>query len=222
MNTSTFLRSLGGRIVITVVIAIAITLVVCIFVLRSTMAGLILSDLESEMRGVLPQAESVTNSVGDLSKDGAFDYEKLSGELGKVGKENYKGTLFFRTVPVVAAWDVIKKSTDGTTMKFRIVHDYPRIKSNEPSNDLERRILCELKDPAKKEVFITESHSGMIAYGRSIVMSQSCTACHGVPATSKSRDGRDVFGFQMEGWKSGDRQGSIALRCRSATSTIRS
>jgi chromosome segregation ATPase len=42
-------------------------------------------------------------------------------------------------------------------------------------------------------------------------MSESCMACHGNPANSRTGNGKDVLGFQMEGWKAGDRQGAYIL-----------
>lgn len=36
-------------------------------------------------------------------------------------------------------------------------------------------------------------------------------ACHGNPATSPSGNGRDVLGFQMEGWKPGEHHGAYIL-----------
>ena len=192
-------------------VGIVVTLLVCIFVLRATMRTQISTDIEGRMRGVLLQAESMTNSVGDLSRDGAFDYPKLTAELQKVDPSRVKETTFFRTVPVVAAWQAIKSAIDGTSMEFQISRDGARNKKNEPQTELQRRILTALNDNATREVFIEDRGAGLIAYARPIVMSESCMGCHGDPATSRSGDGKDPLGYRMENWKTGERRGAYIL-----------
>ena len=206
-----YFRSLGGRIVSIIVVALVLTLVISLFVLRSSVQKSVLHGLEQEMRSILVQAESTTDSIGDLAMKGAFDYKSLQEELQKVGKANYRQTLFYQTVPVVAAWEAIRRATDGTPLKFRIARDNPRNPENAPQTPLERQLLQELDNPSVKEVFTVDYDAGLIAYARPVIMSQSCMQCHGDPATSRTGDGKDLLGFQMENWKPGDRQGAYIL-----------
>ena len=146
-----------------------------------------------------------------MAQAGAFNYAELARELEIKGKENYRDTTFYKTVPVVAAWEAIRKTIEGTDTKFRIVRDNPRNKDNLPKTELERRVLDAVEKEGKSEVFIEDKEAGVFAYARPVIMSESCMACHGNPANSRTGNGKDVLGFQMEGWKAGDRRGAYIL-----------
>ena len=204
-------NSLGGRIILTVALGILITLATCLYVIYARTTFIIEDDLKDEMHGILVQAESTTDSIGELAHDGAFNYEELAKELAVKGKENYRDTTFYKTVPVVAAWTAVRKAIEGTPMQFRIVRDKPRNSDNAPKSDFDRKLLNAVDGEGKNEIFLVDREAGMIAYARPVIMSKSCLACHGNPANSKTGDGRDILGFQMEGWKEGDRRGAYVL-----------
>ena len=206
-----FLASLGGRILLIIVLAIVLTLGATLIVIHNRYLTFSKSDTEKELRNLLIQAESTTDSIGNLAQAGAFNYAELSKELETKGKENYRDTTFYKTVPVVAAWEAIRKTIEGTDTKFRIVRDNPRNKENLPKTELERRILDAVDKEGKSEIFIEDKEAGVFAYARPVIMSESCMACHGNPANSRTGDGKDVLGFQMEGWKAGDRRGAYVL-----------
>lgn len=206
-----FFSSLGGKILMTVSLAILLTLGVSLWVIHSRTHDIVLHDVEEEMRSILIQAESTTDSIGDLAQAGAFDYAELARELETKGKENYKQTLFYRTVPVVAAWDAVRAAIKGTPIDFRIVRDNPRNKENVPQTDLDRQLLQAVEKDGKPFAFVEDRKSGLIAYARPVVMSESCMSCHGNPAKSTTGDGKDLLGFQMENWKPGDKRGAYIL-----------
>ena len=122
------LSSLGGRILTVVVLGIILTLTASLYVIHHRITEVVFADMESKMRSTLVQAESTTDSIGELAQDGAFNYAQLAGELQTKGKENYRETVFYKTVPVVAAWAAVRKSIEGTSTQFRIVRDNPRNK----------------------------------------------------------------------------------------------
>ena len=205
------LSSLGGRILLIVFAGIVLTAAACLFVIYHRTSLIVSKDIEKEMRTILVQAESTTDSIGALAQSGAFDYAKLAQEVETKGKENYRETLFYRTVPVVASWDAIRKAIEGTPIQFRIVRDAPRNKENTPKTELERRLLNAVEKEGKSEVFVEDRETGLIAYARPVIMSESCMTCHGNPANSRTGDGKDLLGFQMEGWKAGERRGAYVL-----------
>jgi len=204
-------NSIGGRILLIVALGILLTLSTCLYVIYERTQYTIRHALELEMRTILIQAEATTDSIGAMAQAGAFDYEKLTQELRAKGKDNYKDTTFYKTVPVVAAWDSVAKAIEGTPIKFHIVRDEARNKANLPDTNLDRKLLKQVESEGKDEVFVTDYENGLIAYARPIIMSQSCMACHGNPANSVTGDGKDVLGFQMENWKPGDRRGAYVL-----------
>ena len=204
-------RSLGGRIVLIVISGIVLTLATCLWVLHSKASSIIRDDVENEMKALLVQVESTTDSIGELGQLGAFNYAEMAKELEEKGKENYRNTTFYKTVPVVAAWTAVRKAIEGTPISFRIVREQPRNPDNAPKSSLDRQILDAVGKDGKNEVYLEDSESGVIAYARPVIMSKSCMSCHGNPANSRTGDGRDVLGFQMEGWKEGDRRGAYVL-----------
>ena len=203
--------SLGGRILTIVVLGIVLTLAASLYVIYHRITAIVYYEMEHDMRATLVQAESTTDSIGELAKDGAFNYAQLAGELQTKGKENYRETLFYKTVPVVAAWEAVRKSIEGSSTTFRIVRDNPRNKENLPKSELDRKLLNAVEKEGKPEVFIVDRESGVVAYARPVVMSQSCMSCHGSPSKSPTGDGKDLLGFQMENWNPGERRGAYVL-----------
>lgn len=204
-------NSIGGRILLTVALGILLTLATCLFVIYERTRETVNKALELEMHTILVQAEATTDSIGEMVQAGAFDYEKLTQELRAKGRDNYKDTTFYKTVPVVAAWDSVAKAIEGTQIKFHIIRDEARNKDNLPDTKLDRELLKQVENEGKDEVYVIDKESGLIALARPVIMSQSCMSCHGNPANSPTGDGKDVLGFQMENWKPGERRGAYVL-----------
>ena len=205
------LSSIGGRILTIVVLGIVLTLAASLYVIHHRITEIVYDGMEHEMHAILVQAKSTTDSIGELAQDGAFNYAQLTGELQTKGKENYRETVFYKTIPVVAAWAAVRKSIEGTTTQFRIVRDNPRNKENLPKSDLDRKLLNAVEKEGKPEVFVVDREAGVVAYARPVIMSQSCMACHGSPSKSPTGDGKDLLGFQMENWNPGERRGAYVL-----------
>jgi methyl-accepting chemotaxis protein len=161
-----FLASLGGRILLVISLAIVLTLTAALFVIHNRYLSFSKEDTEKELKSLLVQAESTTDSIGHLAEACAFNYTDLARELEAKGRDNYRDTTFYKTVPVVAAWEAIKKTIEGTDTKFRIVRDSPRNKENLPKSELERRILNAVEKEGKSEIFIEDKDAGVFAYGR--------------------------------------------------------
>ena len=204
-------NSIGGKILLIVTLGILLTLATSLYVIYQRTVETVSHGLELEMRSILVQAEATTDSIGEMAQAGAFDYAKLTQEVKEKGKENYKDTTFYKTVPVVAAWTAVGRAIEGTPIKFHIVRNDPRNKSNVPDTDLDRQLLKQVENEGKDEVFVLDDKAGVIAYARPIIMSQSCMSCHGNPANSVTGDGKDILGFQMENWKPGERRGAYIL-----------
>ena len=205
------LSSIGGRILLIVTLGILLTLATSLYVIYNRTVHIVTHDIEEEMRTILVQAESTTDSIGELAQDGAFNYPELIKELEAKGQENYRDTVFYKTVPVVAAWAAVRKAIEGTPIEFRIVRDNPRNKENSPKTELDRLLLNSVESEGKNNIFVEDRKAGLLAYARPVIMSESCMACHGNPANSRSGDGKDILGFQMENWKAGDRRGAYVL-----------
>ena len=134
-------RTLRARVLGVVVLAIALTSCAGAWVIYDRTYELVTGALHEKMRSMLVQAESTTDSMSALVQGQAFDYERLTAELEAKGRSNYRDTIFYQTVPVVASWTAIRKSIEGSAITFRIVRENPRNLDNAPANAFERRIL---------------------------------------------------------------------------------
>jgi methyl-accepting chemotaxis protein len=208
---SVIFRTLGGRILGIVLMAILLTLAAGVGVIYDRTEHIVSAGLEEKMRAMLVQAESTTDSMGLLVEAKAFDYARLAQELEAKGASNYRDTTFYQTVPVVASWAAIRKSIEGTPIGFRIVRDQPRNQTNAPVNGFEREILDAVQQPGATSFFVVNREVGLIAYARPVRMSKSCMLCHGDPKTSQFGNGKDILGFDMEGWKPGETHGAYIL-----------
>lgn len=158
------LQSLSARIVLIVSFGIIVTVTAGLVIESQTIKKQVLHSLHEEMRMVLNSAQSTTESIGDLAQAGAFNYQELSRELAEKGPENFRDTLLYKTIPVVAAWEAIRQSIKGTPIEFRIVRAKPRNLENTPRTDLERQALAEVSKSGVKDFFIEDDSAGLIAY----------------------------------------------------------
>jgi methyl-accepting chemotaxis protein len=64
------------------------------------------------------------------------------------------------------------------------------------------------------EYFAVDEKANEVLYARPILLSSDCLMCHGDGANSPSKNGKDMLGFRMEGWREGDRHGAFLLRAK--------
>ena len=179
----------------------------CLFIQRQVIIDQNVELQHRAMKGLVVEGESVRESVAELAIRGAFDYGALKDELAT--HKNYRDSVIYKTIPVVAAWEAISAAAEEEGFHFRVVREAPRNPENAPT-PYEAEILQELTH-ADDEFFKVDREAGLITYAKPIVMSADCLTCHGDPANSPRGDGRDIVGFPMEGWKAGDIRGAFFL-----------
>src|ERR1019366_4084016 len=119
----------------------------------------------------------------------------------------------YKTVPVVAAWDSITEVARKEGYEFRVAAHNPRNSTNAPRPD-EERMLSLMESDKVPDYFAVDEKANEILYARPIILSADCLGCHGDPANSPSRNGKDILGFRREGWRDGDRHGIFLLRAK--------
>lgn len=164
--------------------------------------------IAAQMRIALEEAESARDSIADLRARGAFDMDRLRQDASGAG--DYRGTVLYRTVPVVAAWETLRRTAAQEGFEFRVVREKPRNPANAP-DEAERRILAALAD-GRQEYFAEDKQAGKLVLARPVRLTRDCLACHGDPASSPRGDGRDALGFPMEGWREGEIRGAFILK----------
>jgi methyl-accepting chemotaxis protein len=166
--------------------------------------------IRDSMSAVLIDAESARESTSRLHELNAFDKPALLAELQRVGRENYRQSAIYRTIPVVAAWNSAQKVAKEKGYDFRVVRENPRNPINAPT-PAEVKVLRSLETPGTKEYFEVDEDRNVLVYARPVGMTQDCLFCHGDPANSPNKDGRDILGFPMENWRAGDIRGGFVL-----------
>lgn len=162
------------------------------------------------MRGIIDSAEHTRAMQAKFFEKGAFDMKGLLGQLEKVGIANFRQTTLYHAIPVVAAWETGEETAKKNGCSFRVVRETPRNKNNIPTAN-ESRVLHEMEKAGTKEFVQVDRTNDCLVVARPIILTQDCLMCHGDPATSSSKDGKDILGFTMEGWKEGEVRGAFIL-----------
>ena len=165
--------------------------------------------IRDDMRAVILGAENARQSVAGMRAAQVFDEAALKEDLKRAS--DYKQAKIFRTVPVVAGWNSIADVAAKEGYEFRVPARDPRNPKNKPLPD-EERILSRLENENMAEYFEVDEQSNTVIYARPIVLSSDCLICHGAPALSPTKDGKDMLGLRMEGWREGERHGMFLLR----------
>ena len=163
---------------------------------------------ENAMRNLVLSAESTRESVSQLNAGGAFNRKSLVREVRLTS--DFRATRFYKTIPVIAAIQAIQSAADKEGYTFRTPSAHPRNPKNAPTSD-EEQILAQLAQTQAPEYFAVNREKNEMVYARPIHLGEDCMQCHGVP-TAANKNGKDIFGFPMEGWKPGEMHGAFLLR----------
>ncbi len=202
---------LGTKIILAAIGAIALTLTATLLVQKHVIEQQGIRMTLDTMRAAIVEAENVRSSVSELGERGAFDREKLLAEYRKSG--DLQGSTLYRTIPVVAAWEAIARAADEAGFEFRVTKNQARNAKNNPTA-AEKEILARLERGDLPEYVDVDHNAGIITYARPIKLTADCLACHGDPKNSLTKDGKDVLGYPMENWKSGEVHGAFVLKAK--------
>ena len=162
-------------------------------------------------KGLLNQAEGVRDFVA--SQGGLREYMELLIEKYPNGKfPDAEKKALMRRVPIVAAMETAKKQAEISGYEFRVFSDHARRQENQ-ANPKELEILKKFRADPKLEQLEEEIDEQLILY-RPVRLSeaQGCLICHGDPATSPWKNGKDILGYPMEDRKDGYLHGVFAIK----------
>jgi methyl-accepting chemotaxis protein len=188
--------------------AVAITAVAGLLVERSVVRRQSMDLARNAMQGIVLAAESTRASVGSMNASGDFDRAALLAEARK--SSDFRATRLYGTIPIVAAWRSVQHVADKQGYEFRTPSHDPRNVKNTPTAD-EEKIPATLA-ATKQDYFGVDEARNQMVYARSITLTTECMPCHGDPATSLTKNGKDPVGFRMEGWREGEVHGAFLLR----------
>ena len=205
---------ISTKLIISSVLAVAVTAAVCLVIQRNNIRKQGIDLTHAAMRSTLLGAENVRDTLSKLNKAQAFDHEKLLKEFKASG--DLHSSSIYKTVPVVAAWDSIRTVAKEQGYDFRIPKNQARNKDNLPTAE-EADLLRVLESGSQDEYFKIDTARNEIVYARPIMLTADCLGCHGDPKNSPTGDGKDMLGFQMENWRTGEIHGAFVLRSKLET-----
>ncbi len=170
------------------------------------------NELRSLMSSIIQQAETVTTNVDELNAKGAFNYTALARNLATLQPGQYRDSVMYGTIPVVAGWESVKGVAQTKGLMF-LTPSRPDLSARNPQNHSDEfgeafRVLAS----GRREYFAEDPATNTLILARSVRLTAGCLSCHGDPGTSTTHDGRDPLGFQMENLRAGDLKGAFVLK----------
>jgi methyl-accepting chemotaxis protein len=143
-----------------------------------------------------------------------WDYGIFSPSFLKEWSEKGESEKVFSTIPVVTAWESAMSKCEEGGYQFHVPALEPRNPENLP-NELQREALKQIKNQNLEEYHVLNEETNSVHYFRPVLLSDSCLACHGDPATSMALwgndQGIDATGYKMENWKAGQMHGAFEV-----------
>ncbi len=176
------------------------------------------SELREKMSAIIAQSEDMAANMDKMYAADSFDrtglLERAKRQLGsRPLREAYAETDLYRTIPIVASWNSAAAAAQRAGFTFFVggPKDYtPRNAKNRLGPEYEPMYAA--FNSGAKEWFSRDAQTGELILARPVHQRQSCLGCHGAPATSPTKDGKDVLGLPMENQKVGDLAGAFILK----------
>ena len=201
--------TIDKKVILVATGTVALSTCMALYVQRMVIRSQGIELTRNTMRAAVIAAENIRTTMSSLQARRAFNEAELLTEAHR--SSDFRQTLIYDSVPVVSAWKSIQKVAHKEGFEFRVPKRHARNSLNEPTIE-EAAILDRLEKTGEEEYFEADRGSNLIVYARPIRLTADCLKCHGDPAASPTKDGRDALGFPMEGWKEGEIHGAFLLK----------
>lgn len=167
--------------------------------------------LEEKSEAILSRMEAVRSYVAsqsfldNLSQDMKEKYP--DGDIPPSEKEK-----ILDLVPIVASWRIGEKNAEQDHYKFKVVTTQPRNPEHR-ANEKEEQFLNRFASEGDKTIAHIDDESNSLWVMRPVFLdgSQGCMKCHGEPSRSPWGNGKDILGYDMENWETGDLRGMFMI-----------
>ncbi|MBL9121136.1 MAG: methyl-accepting chemotaxis protein [Phycisphaerae bacterium] len=216
---------LAALVVATIVVVVVANYAVLIHEHRSA----ILDEKIAEARAYADFATSVMEYQEHAVELGGIDLNALEAQA-KIDLEAgrpYADTTLFSMLPIVVAWRSAEAAAKEDGIALSIVAFEPRNKEHAPTpGSLEESMLRELDGKVasgEHSISRIDSSTNTLHVMHAITLNESCMRCHGDRGNSfdVDGDGKDVLGFDMEGWKAGQTHGAYHVELPLAAADAR-
>jgi methyl-accepting chemotaxis protein len=188
-------------------VAVGVTAVAGLAIQRSIIRQQGIDLTHAAMRNTVLGAEHVRATLAEV--DSALDAQLLKNEL-RNGKD-FRQSRFYSSVPIVGAMRSIERASIAEGYRFRVPSRNPRNPKNAATPD-ELAILDFVTQNKSTDYFQIDEQRNEMVFARPIVATAECLTCHGDQKNSPTHDGKDILGFTMEGFKTGELRGAFVLR----------
>ncbi|NJL30378.1 MAG: methyl-accepting chemotaxis protein, partial [Phycisphaerales bacterium] len=165
-------------------------------------------------------ADEAKNHTAKLHEGKMFAQQELVDEVKKALAEGkpYNNTRIFKTIPVVAGWMAAEEAAERENILFQIVAEKARNQTHKPQTGTFRaELLSDLTSQVAsgkgETIHRIDPATNQLHFMRAIRLTADCMSCHGIPGgpDDPDKDGKDILGFTMEGWKTGDMHGAYEV-----------
>ncbi len=224
-------QSISARLLLIIVIMIVIVSLVTFAILSINTYHQFKKTLVIGAEGLLIQGENVRKNFGRIHETGIFTEtikslkEKALEAKAKGDEATYKKVIsdFLNIVPVVQSMVTLKIGEKEGGYIFRAPKEYPRNPVNSP-DPLEKKVLQLYQEGKIKGTYfvedkykdpVTGKERKALRVFRPVILTEDCLICHGDPAKSYelwgNKEGKDLTGGPMEGWKAGEIHGAFEI-----------
>ncbi len=198
------------KVMLSIALACTICTAAAVFVSSSRISAQGEQQLIEKSKTILSRLEAVRSYV---AAQGGLDssIEKAvatypDGNLPKDAK-----LTILKQVPIFASMKVGSEGAKEEDYTFRVFSDEPRNPDNKATieeMDIYKKFL---DNPQLKEVTTSNDRDIIVYRPVRLSESQGCMNCHGDPAKSPWKNGKDILGYQMENWKDGKLHGAFGV-----------
>jgi Methyl-accepting chemotaxis protein len=181
------------------------------------------TQLHEKSAAILSRLEAVRSYIASQGGlEGTIEREVAAHPDGVLPKESKLNIL--KQVPIFASMKVGAEGAKEEGYEFDVFSDEPRNPDNKATLS-EMEIFKRFENDPKLHEIVEADDKQMKVY-RPVRLSeaQGCMKCHGDPATSPWKNGKDILGFPMENWRDGKLHGVFIItsskdEIKAATST---
>lgn len=197
-----------------------ITIIISVTVLTATVAASLIAASRVTSKGeeaLLDKSKAILSRI-EVTKDYVAAQGGFKLALNQTIKDYPDGNVpeevkksIVKHVPVYAAMQVGKEASKESNYEFRVFSDEPRNPENKATAS-EMEIFQKFLDSPNLNEYIEKKDNKFYVYRPARLYEKNgCMVCHGDPATSPFKNGKDILGYKMENWKDGKLHAVFAI-----------
>jgi len=204
--------SLSKKLRFLVIVPILITSIVGIIIASVLLSNSGRNAIENKSTAILSRMEAVREFTANSGN--------MQAEIEKQQIEHPDGIInvtererIMNLVPIIASWKIGEKNASNENYVFRIASANPRNSKNQATaKELEFLKQFETKSETQLTYKDKETNTYWIMRPVYLNESQGCLKCHGEASLSPWGNGKDVLGYNMEGFKDGEMRGMFIIK----------